>query len=109
MDDDDLYALLSAIAPTYPVVVPIENKDYPAIVYRTVGTDYLPNYCGSSQFRRRVQIDVYAITFAQCKEIGRQITDAVKAEKINERDTYDTDIGSNETIDLYRKIMEFYL
>lgn len=108
MSEAELHGILSTLCPTFPIYMPQDNKEFPAIVYSVVSTETNSTICGDGQADdedKRVQIDCYATTYAELLKIRDKVLDEFEgiALKTNDADAF----VENST--LYRRTMEFYI
>lgn len=104
MTEDELAQRLSVLCPTFPIYMPLDNEDFPAIVYSVVSINTNTTICGPSDEDRRVQVDCYARTYADLLNLREKVLDVLlDAEKLNDFDAF------LENSTLFRRTLEFYI
>lgn len=104
MSEAQLQRLLGTFAPTFPIYLPQDQKQFPAIVYTVVATDAVDTICGRIEEQKRVQIDCYASTYGQLQAVRNQVLYALRDfEKLNDFD------GLVENSPLFSRSLEFYI
>lgn len=107
MIEIELYNLLKEIEKTYPKKAP-QNVQTPYIIYHVISD--VSNQCFSGatyQNDIRFQVDIWAKTYNECKQLKKQVLDSLIGFKSSNNifcmDDYESDT------ELYREMIDFKL
>lgn len=77
--EEKIFQALNAVAPTYPIIAPADAPS-PRITYlRIAGKDHETLADGGGAPRVRVQVDVWALQFAQSRDLAAAARAALRA------------------------------
>jgi len=110
MTESDIYPLISGIAggQVYPYVVPLNAEGEPSVkppwvIFTIVSETYGDTLCGPAEENGTLQVDVYALTTDEARNIREQAVNALSAlmfSQMRKRNGYESDTG------LYRATLE---
>lgn len=109
MIENTIYTALSGLASgrVYPIVMP-EKGTVPAIVYQRISSTPENTLDGGATIDQiRIQVDTYAKTYAEAKNLASQVRTAL--ESSSAKATLQTDVDFFEPdVKLYRVTQDFY-
>lgn len=104
MSELELNQLLVGVCTTFPIFMPIENDTFPCIVYSIVATESIESICGVLEEEKRIQVDCYALSYAELLELREQVNAVLSGyERVGDQDNF------VEGVDLFRRTLEFYV